>query len=212
MPPRKKPFSTKQKKEQLQLKRAVKRGDIEPPTKLDRHGRPQKRPAAQLNASPSQVAAVDASRRLQSSFYKLSPHFLDETRALASQILLTRPIPSQAAIWQEASDSDGKESKLPLTCPRRPKWRYGMSKKEVEANEEGLFTKWLAQTDVAVHQWAASVNELVSSDSASVAKMLSAPTSFERNLEVWRQLYVLCLYPCTRAHLNLHILRQLARD
>ena len=68
-----------------------------------------------------------------------------------------------------------------------------MSKKEVEANEEGLFNKWLAQTDAAVEQWAASINEPVSGDSGAVAQMPSAPTSFERNLEVWRQLYVLPL-------------------
>lgn len=193
MPPRKKPFSAKQKKEQLQLKRAVKRGEIEPPPKLDRHGRPQKKPMAQINASPGQAAAVDASRRLQSSFFKLSADFLDDTRALASEIPLTRPIPPQAAIWQETSsgsDTGCEEPKLPLTCPKRPKWRYGMSKKEVEMNEEGLFSKWLAQTDAAVNQWAASINEPVSEDTAPVAKMPSAPTSFERNLEVWRQLYV----------------------
>ncbi|EPT01482.1 hypothetical protein FOMPIDRAFT_1161303 [Fomitopsis schrenkii] len=192
MPPRKKPFSAKQKKEQLQLKRAVKRGEIEPPPKLDRHGRPQKKPMAQINASPGQAAAVDASRRLQSSFFKLSADFLDDTRALASEIPLTRPIPPQAAIWQETSsgsDTGCEEPKLPLTCPKRPKWRYGMSKKEVEMNEEGLFSKWLAQTDAAVNQWAASINEPVSEDTAPVAKMPSAPTSFERNLEVWRQLW-----------------------
>lgn len=196
MPPRKKPFSAKQKKEQLQLKRAVRRGEIEPPNKLDRHGRPQKKPTTQNNASQAQAAATDASRRLQSSFVKLSADFLNETRRLASEIPLTRPIPPQAAIWQEASDGSvtpfkfGEGSNLSLTCPKRPKWRYDMSKKEVEANEEGLFKKWLAQTDAAVEQWAASSNEPGSGDPAPVAKMPSAPTSFERNLEVWRQLYV----------------------
>ena len=192
MPPRKKPFSAKQKKEQLQLKRAVKRGEIEPPPKPDRHGRPQKKPTAPNNASQAQAAATDTSRRLQSSFVKLSADFLNETRRLASEIPLTRPIPPQAAIWQEASDGSpfGEGPNLSLTCPKRPKWRYDMSKKEVEANEEGLFKKWLVQTDGAIEQWAASNNEPGSGDSAPVAKMPSAPTSFERNLEVWRQLYV----------------------
>ena len=196
MPPRKKPFSARQKKEQLQLKRAVKRGDIEPPPKLDRHGRPQKKPTTQNNASQSQAAAAaaDAARRLQSSFVKLTADFLNETRRLASDIPLTRPIPPQAAIWQEASDGSPSSEGPILTCPKRPRWRYDMSKKEVEANEEGLFKKWLAQTDAAVEQWAASINEPVPGGLAPVPKMPSAPTSFERNLEVWRQLYVFLQY------------------
>ncbi|TFY59844.1 hypothetical protein EVJ58_g5518, partial [Rhodofomes roseus] len=181
------PSLAKQKKEQTKLKRAVKRGDAEPPPKLDRHGRPQNKQTS-LD-SPSQAA--DASRRLQSSFVRLPADFLDATRKLASELPLTRPIPPQAAIWQEQSDGLGSAGKpnLTLTCPKRPKWRYDMSKKEVEANEEGLFAKWLAQTDVAVDHWAAPVSQPDPDDPAPAAKMPSAPTSYERNLEVWRQLW-----------------------
>ncbi|KAH9937255.1 uncharacterized protein B0H18DRAFT_1091510 [Fomitopsis serialis] len=122
------------------------------------------------SASESQPAA-DASRRLQSSFVKLSADFLNDTRTLASDLALTRPIPPQAAIWPERS------------------WRYDMSKKEVEANEEGLFRKWLAQTDDAVNHRATAISQPDPDHPAPAAKMPSAPTSFERNLEVWRQLW-----------------------
>ncbi|KZT75054.1 P-loop containing nucleoside triphosphate hydrolase protein [Daedalea quercina L-15889] len=190
MPPRKKPFSAKQKKEQLQLKRAVKRGDAEPPPKLDRHGRPQKKRSSLGNRDheASSPAAV-ASLRLESSFVKLSGDFLNDTRKLASELPLTRPIAPHTAIWRGVSDGSAGAANSPLTCPKRPKWRYDMSKKEVEANEEGLFRKWLAQTDAAVNQWASSMNQPDPDDPAPTAKMPSAPTSYERNLEVWRQLW-----------------------
>ncbi|KZT75056.1 hypothetical protein DAEQUDRAFT_761027 [Daedalea quercina L-15889] len=57
MPPHKKPFSAKQKKEQLQLKRAVKSSDTGPPPKLDRHGRPQKSSLGNRDHEASSSAA-----------------------------------------------------------------------------------------------------------------------------------------------------------
>ena len=89
-----------------------------------------------------------------------------------------------------------------LTCPKRPKWRYDMSKKEVEANEEGLFKKWLAQTDAALAAWShptdvgqPAAHEGFGDITKSVPEsMPHAPTSYERNLEVWRQLCVVVVY------------------
>lgn len=76
-----------------------------------------------------------------------------------------------------------------------------MSKKEVEMNEEGLFKKWLSQTDAALTDWCSvtgpqqdsvqNIGQKSEVQQPSVpAEMPRAPTSFERNLEVWRQLYV----------------------
>ena len=74
-----------------------------------------------------------------------------------------------------------------------------MSKKEVEKNEEGLFKKWLDQTDATIGNWCAPVAKPLASDETSLGltaeQMPKAPTSFERNLEVWRQLYGLYLLP-----------------
>lgn len=71
-----------------------------------------------------------------------------------------------------------------------------MTKKEVEKNEEGIFTKWLDQTDEILHKWvnkdapepAPEVEGEVPTEPELV--MPRAPTHYERNLEVWRQLYV----------------------
>ena len=65
-----------------------------------------------------------------------------------------------------------------------------MSKIEVEKNEEGQFKKWLGQTDQVLKEWV----DRGSSPSSAVTGNLDedvmprAPTHFERNLEVWRQL------------------------
>ncbi|KAK7465407.1 hypothetical protein VKT23_005385 [Stygiomarasmius scandens] len=147
--PRKKPSSTRKKKEEQQLKRAVKRG-------------------------PSSEA-LQSSRRLQSSFIRPSPEYLDKTKSLASNTPLIRPIPSGTAIHPEhVTDQE------PLTCTRRPKWRFEMTKKEVESNEAGLFRKWIKQTDELLEQWQSRSNQ---------TSIPSSPTYFERNLEVWRQLW-----------------------
>ncbi|EKM61304.1 uncharacterized protein PHACADRAFT_134794 [Phanerochaete carnosa HHB-10118-sp] len=191
--PRRKPHSAKQKKEQLQQKRAIKRGDVEPPPPSTKHDRKGKRPVRPQQSEPDSAAA-ESSRRLQSAFVKLPKAFLEDTRRLSASLPLGRPIPSEAAVWHDgfpsvaSSDHHANDVQRQLTCPRRPKWRYDMSKKEVEKNEEGLFKKWIDQTDELVNTW----SEQKPPDSVqteSGESMPSAPTNFERNLEVWRQLW-----------------------
>ncbi|KAI0639624.1 hypothetical protein C8Q77DRAFT_1224741 [Trametes polyzona] len=197
---RRKNLSHKQRREQMMLKRAVKRGDISPPPPLkpDRRVRKPRNPTV-----PVPEHAIHA-RRLQSSFIKLPPQFLKKTEILASAVTLTRPVPPEVAILSDVnqeppSSTEGESSRLAqLTCPRRPKWRYDMSKKEIEANEEGLFQKWLAQTDASVNAWC-SAEEPPKPETQPNAEdpplnnepeeMPHAPTTFERNLEVYRQLW-----------------------
>ncbi|PIL31736.1 hypothetical protein GSI_06440 [Ganoderma sinense ZZ0214-1] len=200
---RRKPFSAKQRKEQLQLKRAIKRGDVSPPppSKPDRHKKGRR---GNTLPSTTRTAAADSTRRLESSFVKLPPAFLERTKVLASTLHLARPIPLKCAILPDVDKPPSAADAL--TCPRRPKWRYDMSKKEVEANEEGLFKKWLYQTDAAVNAWCnpttstqdgpqtASAPVTLTEDdrkgsSAIADQMPPSPISFERNLEVWRQLW-----------------------
>ena len=65
-----------------------------------------------------------------------------------------------------------------------------MSKNEVEKNEEGWFKKWLDETDQVLDEWVDRGQPRPNSDTDSdgEAVMPRAPTHFERNLEVWRQL------------------------
>ena len=207
--PRAVAYSHKQKKEQLRRKRAIKRGELDPTPVA--HSDRRRNPRIQHSAADNAVA--ESSRKLQSAFVKLSKDFLQETRLLSATLPLQRSIPSEVAVFADAAPleavHDGDTKSQQLTCPKRPKWRYDMSKKEVEANEEGLFKKWLAQTDAALDAWSkpapaaspasrsppADAREAEATSGVSGAResvdtehMPHAPTSFERNLEVWRQL------------------------
>src|ERR1700733_8704105 len=137
MPARRKPTSTRQKKADIQLKRAIKRGDIPAPSPdtKKQHLKARKRgPTGNFIGSSASDPAIQAARRLQSAFITLPPNFLEETKQLASNLPLPRPIPADAVIFVHPADANRA-----LSCPRRPKWRFDMSKKEVEHNEEGVF-------------------------------------------------------------------------
>ncbi|KAG6814126.1 hypothetical protein H0H92_002121 [Tricholoma furcatifolium] len=201
--PRRKPTSTRQKKADIQLKRAIKRGDAPPPDPQAKPRKPKFRrgpTGAPLGSAtdPAHAASIHAARKLQSAFVKLPPNFLEETKALATKLPLHRPLLDTAAIYAQTSRNT-LDSKVPsVSCPRRPKWRFDMTKKEVESNEEGLFRKWLDQMDGLVLDWqnksCLEVDQQQSPGSQTdVLKepdaMPRSPTYFERNLEVWRQLW-----------------------
>ena len=73
-----------------------------------------------------------------------------------------------------------------------------MSKVEVEKNEEGLHRQWVERMDHIVEGWqmgSGGHKEPQGVDEEDekpqkVSQMPRSPTYFERNLEVWRQLYV----------------------
>jgi hypothetical protein len=195
--PRRKPISGKQKKEQQQIKRAIKRGDLpspEPAKKPSRKRRPIKiGPNGRIVGHGNSEAAIIASRKLESAFIKLPPQFLERTKTIASTVPLTRPISHEAALFHDFSVDGRTLNQDPLSCPRRPKWRFDMSKKEVEHNEEGVFKKWLVQTDELIEQWQIRRDPEFLDPEKTVGQYEQpfsppSPTYFERNLEVWRQL------------------------
>jgi hypothetical protein len=196
--------SGKQRKAELQHKRAVKRGEVAPPDKQPRK-KIFRRPPKLGHTLDARQAADDASRvarKLQSQFVKLDHDFLEITKYLAATLPLPRPISSDIclldihALCQPGSDLDVSQ----LSVPKRPKWKYTMSKEEVDANEEGYFRKWITQTDALVERWHRQGTQPVASgadpgstdqhgvDTTSQGKIPRPPTYFERNLEVWRQL------------------------
>jgi hypothetical protein len=180
MPSRRKPTSTRQKKADQQLRRAIKRGDV-PPQEVKRSISARRK--QKFGPGPSPV--VQSARILQSAFVKTSPKFLEETKTLASNLPLLRPIPDSRAVLQLADH--GPDDAFPiLNCPKRPKWRYDQSKLEVERNEEGIFRKWLSQTDEAIDHWQSRALP-------EGSRMPHSTSHFERNIEVWRQLYV-CIH------------------
>ena len=180
---RKKPISNKMRKTQLQEKRAVKRGDIPPPEpskprpKRPQHGRPGSARLPPVNENKIEVA-----RKLQSSFLKLSPSFLALSKQIASIVPLLRPIPPSSRHLPmglfEVSDD--------LGCPRRPKWRFDMTKREVELNEERAFTQWQKEALTKLDKWRGVANN--AEEGYVSPSNIKSPSYFEQNLEVWRQL------------------------
>lgn len=184
MPPRRKPTSTRQKKADQQLKRAIKRGDVPPlEVKKSANSRRKTGPTGRpIAGRSSDTNAVESVKKLQSTFVNLPQNFLEESKFLASNLTLLRPVPDERAVFHLFDQKEERALEI-LTCPKRPKWRYDQSKLEVERNEEGLFKKWLTQTDAAIERWQ-------NSDDPKTSPMPRSTSYFERNLEVWRQLYV----------------------
>lgn len=112
--------------------------------------------------------------QLESRFLRLPQDVLEHHRTVAATEPLDRPINDDLGVlrWSDLEPT-AKDNIPAMTCPRRPKWRYSMSKLEVEKNEEGMFRQWLAQTDESLRAFTKQ----------------TSPTFFERNLNVWRQLW-----------------------
>ncbi|WVQ70681.1 hypothetical protein IAR50_000203 [Cryptococcus sp. DSM 104548] len=187
--PRKVPISNKRRKEQLLVKRALKRGDMteEEHDKL----RAQQKQKTEKKR-PGQVAARSeateaSSRKLQSKFIALSSDYVVRTRELAYALPLERPLPASSAEFPLGILED-RDPERRLTCPARPKFRYGQTKKEVEKNEEGVFKKWLKGVTEVVQEYVDGEEEQVEVGDETYS-LPRGPTWFETNLDVWRQLW-----------------------
>lgn len=209
MPPRRKPASSKQKKAELKVKRAIKRGDLPPDAAINASSKRGRRPP---HGKQPLAPNVDASRRLESSFVKFSPEFLEKAKRKSSVLPAIRPITADKLLFPvethtlNHSTATALDAVPTVTVLKRPKWRYEMSKKEVESNEVGVYKKWLEGNDRIIQAWKAEEttpedvagssenSEKTAEESVSPQltntpdRMPYAPPLFERNLEVWRQL------------------------
>lgn len=169
MPPhRKKPFSAKQKKEQLKAKKERKRhkphnDDDSPHSGSD--GSEEQTDILKLNEQPAKITenGYDPNR------YRL--HFAQETK---KEIIKRKKEASQPLTFlpEEALELDTDEVYRPgsvLDMPKRPPWRHDMSKHELISREEAYFKRYLDDI-LAQHR----VEEL---------------SYVELNLETWRQLW-----------------------
>ncbi|VDB86571.1 unnamed protein product [Peniophora sp. CBMAI 1063] len=202
--PRKVPQSAKKHRERLLDKRAIKRGDVDP-MKASKPDKKRNRFTGPV--VPASTEATSA-RKLQSTHATFSPAFLQQTKVVAANVPLPRPVPATAALYPVSTDRMAPEAEQELDkklgCMKRPKWRHDMTKGQVEGQEEGEFKKWLARTDSVVEEWLNVANEARESarQAEAVARDPDIPapeypidempfssTTFERNLEVWRQLW-----------------------
>ncbi|BGP31353.1 hypothetical protein JCM10296v2_003117 [Rhodotorula toruloides] len=206
---RKKPVSGKARKEQLQHKRAGKRANPADPSSSSSFSSTStasllststsKPRLGQRYRTPEQRARDEqhAGRmKLESRFIRLPKHLAERRKYQAAMEKLERPIKTELAVLTEEEllpKTKGKEKaavlpgeeaevdEVELSCPKRPRWRYTQTKAEVEKNEEGMFRKWLAEVDSVLPP---SIDDSGDADADS-----PSPTFFERNLNVWRQLW-----------------------
>nr|XP_041568666.1 guanine nucleotide-binding protein-like 1 isoform X1 [Taeniopygia guttata]XP_041568667.1 guanine nucleotide-binding protein-like 1 isoform X2 [Taeniopygia guttata] len=163
--PRKRPFSAKQKKQQLRERRERKRGDAPAgpaPGPGSRSGSGERG-----GDGPPGDPQTEPPRRHDPGRFRLQlggprAEALERSRRRAQQELLE-------LLPESAMELDPDRIYGPgLDFPRRPPWSFGMSPEALRAREEAAFREFL--------------RGLGDSDSAGLAP-------FEHNLETWRQLW-----------------------
>ncbi|RXK41682.1 hypothetical protein M231_00917 [Tremella mesenterica] len=200
--PRKIAFSAKAKRQQLRLARAIKRGESPPPQENDFSTWRPKRPTGRVGKSAilGTKKDIEKAAKLQSSFIHLSPEYLSLTRDLAFTTTIDRPVRKERGVFREEWLDGGG-----LECPRRPKFKAGQNKKEVERNEEGWYVGWLEKSkgvvekyleedggDSIVREEEEGIESRKEIQELGKEKKEEWPRSspwFETNLEVWRQLW-----------------------
>ncbi|KAJ2159728.1 hypothetical protein GGF46_002807 [Coemansia sp. RSA 552] len=181
---RRKPLSGKERKAQLQSKRAQRRERAEwddPEWDFSHHppaaGPPQPspdppqppagtpHPPAEL-PGPAELSTGDGRNRLTSQFDKLTRAEIEANKKRSMQPLCRRD--AEDGLTMSFDDAYSADVDIPV----RPPWQHGESKERVEAREEAYFSQWLAGIQ--------GLRDSQGPDSVSL---------YERNLEVWRQLW-----------------------
>lgn len=176
--PRHVAFSAKQKKEYLQTKRAMKRGELEP----EEADLPKSNGRTKIDKTKTARSEAQDVLELHSTFLAVPRDYAERTRNAAWADELQRPLPDSAAVFPLGLvDNPAARN---LTVPARPSFRFGQSKREVEDNEEGVFRKWLSGSRATVDAWVNGDHE----EDGGASSTIHSPSRFETNLEVWRQL------------------------
>ncbi|KAJ2644565.1 hypothetical protein GGF44_000553 [Coemansia sp. RSA 1694] len=179
---RKKPFSAKQKKTQIQAKRAKKREQAENEdeewdfshqasnaTEPASKGGPSTTaptPPSALAKPPQQAVVGSDGRRvnkLTSQFDKLTRVEIEANKQRSMQPL--QRLSGAEGLTMSFDDAYSADVDIPV----RPAWSYGESRDALERREERVFAAWLE-----------NINRLRDMETVSL---------YEKNLEVWRQLW-----------------------
>lgn len=191
--------------------RQLKRGEIvaeETSTSKKRRAGDKNFRSKSLRNDTIDLDSRQKARQLQSSwkYIAVSNEYLEQCQELAWSKALPRPIPASQAAYVSIPDREpnptlrgrAQEFDSQLECPKRPKWKYGVSKKELERNEEGNFAKWLDATDNVQSDYLDLDQELISKEDEDdqdqptqdePQPLVRSPSIYERNLQVWRQLW-----------------------
>ncbi|XP_051262171.1 guanine nucleotide-binding protein-like 1 [Dicentrarchus labrax] len=175
--PRKKPFSNKQKKKQLQVKRERKRGDTGsgPSSRnasVERGGERQSDTSdsettdiRSINQQPFSREGRYDPNRFRLHFEKESKEEVEKRKKLAREKVL-QPVSDKVL---EISIDDIYPSEKGLAFPRRPPWNYEMTRENLMRKEEKSYKEYL--------------------DDLHSRNPPGSLSHFEHNLETWRQLW-----------------------
>lgn len=176
--PRKKPFSNKQKKKQLQVKRERKRGDTGsgPSSRnasVERGGERQSDTSdsettdiiRRINQQPFSRDSRYDPNRFRLHFEKESKEEVEKRKKMAREKVL-QPVSDKEL---EIEITDIYPTEKGLAFPRRPPWNYEMSREELLRKEEKSYRDYL--------------------DDLHSRNPLGSLSHFEHNLETWRQLW-----------------------
>ncbi|XP_048116223.1 LOW QUALITY PROTEIN: guanine nucleotide-binding protein-like 1 [Alosa alosa] len=175
--PRKKPFSNKQKKKQLQVRRERKRGDTGsgPSSRNASAERGTERQSDTSDSETTDVRRLNQQPSARDSRYdpnRFRLHFEKESREEVERrkkIAMEKILEPAAEQELEVDINDIYPEERGLDFPRRPSWNYGMSREELLRKEERSFREYLE----ALHS----------------RNPLGSLSHFEHNLETWRQLW-----------------------
>ncbi|XP_058504864.1 guanine nucleotide-binding protein-like 1 isoform X1 [Solea solea] len=175
--PRKKPFSNKQKKKQLQVKRERKRGDTGsgPSSRnasVERGGDRQSDTSdsettdiRRINQQPFGRDGRHDPNRFRLHFEKESKEDVEKRKKLAMEKTLQPVLDKEL----EININDIYPSEKGLGFPRRPSWNYDMTRESLLRKEEKSFREYL--------------------DDLHSRNPPGSLSHFEHNLETWRQLW-----------------------
>lgn len=175
--PRKKPFSNKQKKKQLQVKRERKRGDTGsgPSSRnasVERGGERQSDTSdsettdvRRINQQPSGREGRYDPNRFRLHFEKESKEDVEKRKKVAREKILQPALDKEL----EISINDIYPSDKGLGFPRRPSWSYDMTRESLQRKEEKSYREYL--------------------DDLHSRNPSGSLSHFEHNLETWRQLW-----------------------
>ncbi|KAM3613725.1 uncharacterized protein V6R79_004265 [Siganus canaliculatus] len=175
--PRKKPFSNKQKKKQLQVKRERKRGDTGsgPSSRnasVERGGERQSDTSdsettdvRRINQQPFNKDGRYDPNRFRLHFEKESKEDVEKRKKLAREKAL-KPVSDKEL---EININDIYPSEKGLGFPRRPSWNYDMTRENLLRKEEKSYRDYL--------------------DDLHLRNPPGSLSHFEHNLETWRQLW-----------------------
>ncbi|KAK7157593.1 hypothetical protein R3I93_008936 [Phoxinus phoxinus] len=177
--PRKKPFSNKQKKKQLQVKREKKRG--EPGSSHgSRNASVERGPGRDRQSDTSDSETTDIKRinhqpgardgrydpnRFRLHFERESKEEVEKRKKIAMKKIL-KPV-AEKELEMDINQIFPEEKGLDI--PRRPSWHYEMRREELLRKEEKSFLEYL--------------------DTLHSKNPPGSLSHFEHNLETWRQLW-----------------------